>query len=198
MFLLILVLACGVETPSTTNAPASAKPEEPQPAVTHWQLVGRVTPGASPYPDAPPFEGGKMLVSRCRDRRPCAAERWKSEGGEFMNLLRLADKIHFPDGRKPWPAQWMSISGTLRRCLGGPLSIPPTDDPESVRTLQIGPDGGHWILHFSGQNSCGLKGTMKLDTGKDHIDLRSLTCEGKRWNDGGRQCVRDRLEAMPR
>jgi hypothetical protein len=197
LWAILLMFACeqsSTPTPSTTPTASHAG----QTATTHWEMVGRVTPNISNTPDAPPFEGGKDLVARCHDRRPCAAERWKSENGEVMNVLRLADKIHFPDGRKPWPARWMSISGSLRRCVGGPLSIPPTDDPDSVRTLEMGPEQSRWILHFSGKNSCGLKGTLALNANKDEIDLSALTCEGKLWKEGGRQCVRKKLAAMPK
>lgn len=194
---ILLMFACG-QGPSSTPAMPSQPSSTAQTSTTHWQMVGRVTPNPSTLPDAPPFEGGKELVSRCHDRRPCAAERWQSETGETMNLLRLADKIHFPDGRKPWPARWMSINGILRQCVGGPLSTPPTDDPESIRTLETSPDQSRWILHFSGKNSCGLQGTLALNTHKDDIDLSALTCEGKRWKEGGRECVRKKLAAIPK
>ncbi|MAY81235.1 MAG: hypothetical protein CL930_10680 [Deltaproteobacteria bacterium] len=192
----LLMFACSQNTPTTPSAVAPST--NSQAAATHWEMIGRVTPTVSQHPDAPPFEGGKELVARCHDRLPCAAERWRSENGEVMDILRLADKIHFPDGRKPWPARWMSINGSLRQCIGGPLSIPPTDDPQGIRTLETTADQGRWILHLSGENSCGLKGTMSLDTNKDKIDLSALTCEGKRWKEGGRECVRKKLAAIPK
>lgn len=194
---ILLACACG-SSPTQEIAPTSQKAATTIPAITHWEMVGRVTPKTTHHPTAPPFEGGKKLVKRCQDRLPCAAERWKSQSGEFMDILRMTDQIHFPDGRKPWPARWMSINGTLRRCVGGPLSIPPTDDPDSVRTLETSPDQNRWLLHLSGKNSCGLKGTLSLDANKDAIDLSALTCEGKRWKEGGRECVRKKLAAIPK
>ena len=84
-----------------------------------------------------PFDGGKAMVARCKERRPCAAERWRSTSGETMDILLLERTIHFEDGRPDWPARWMSITGVLRSCMGDPLTVPPTDDPEAVRTLEM-------------------------------------------------------------
>ena len=185
--LALMLLACGSTDPAPTAAPAPVSETAPQPE--YWELVGRVTPGTSPWPDAPPFEGGKAMVARCKERRPCAAERWRSTSGETMDLLLLERTIHFEDGRPDWPARWMSITGVLRSCMGDPLTIPPTDDPEAVRTLEIQGDSATWSIHLSGKNSCGLVGLLELDAKSDDIDLRGLRCESKKWSEGGKQCA---------
>ena len=129
------------------------------------------------------------MVARCKERRPCAAERWRSTSGETMDLLLLERTIHFEDGRPDWPARWMSITGVLRSCMGDPITIPPTDDPEAVRTLEIQGDSATWSIHLSGKNSCGLVGLLELDAKSDDIDLRGLRCESKKWSEGGKQCA---------
>ena len=58
----------------------------------------------------PPFEG-KAMVARCKERRPCAAERWRSTSGETMDLLLLERTIH-EDGR-PTGCTLDSITGVL-------------------------------------------------------------------------------------
>ena len=110
-----------------------------------------------------------------------------------MDMVLVERTYHFTDGRPSWPAQWMDINGTLRACLGDPLSIPPTDDPESVRTLMISPEKTEWWLHFSGSNSCGLEGQLRLNATSSVIDTSHLRCEGKRWKEGGRECARARI-----
>ena len=87
----------------------------------------------------------------------------------------------------------MDINGTLRACLGDPLSIPPTNDPESVRTLMATNEKAEWWLHFSGNNTCGLEGQIKLNSTSDTIDTSALRCEGKRWKEGGRECARTKM-----
>ena len=185
--LALMLLACGPTDPKPKVATAPATETAPKPE--YWELVGRVTPGTSPWPDAPPFDGGKAMVARCKERRPCAAERWRSTSGETMDLLLLERTIHFEDGRPDWPARWMSITGVLRSCMGDPLTIPPTDDPEAVRTLEIQGDSATWSIHLSGKNSCGLVGLLELDAKSDDIDLRGLRCESKKWSEGGKQCA---------
>ena len=185
--LALMLLACGPTDPEPKVATAPATETAPKPE--YWELVGRVTPGTSPWPDAPPFDGGKAMIARCKERRPCAAERWRSTSGETMDLLLLERTIHFEDGRPDWPARWMSITGVLRSCMGDPLTIPPTDDPEAVRTLEIQGDSATWSIHLSGKNSCGLVGLLELDAKSDDIDLRGLRCESKKWSEGGKQCA---------
>ncbi len=182
----VLLAACT----SSQGEPTIAAPASSTAAKTHhWELVGRVTPSASAWPDAPPFEGGKAMIDRCGDRRPCAAERWRSTTGETMDLLLRERTIHFEDGRPDWPARWMSITGVLRSCMGDPLTIPPTDDPEAVRTLETRGGQATWAIHLSGKNSCGLVGQLRLDALTDDIDLRALRCESKKWSEGGKQCA---------
>ena len=93
--LALMLLACGPTDPEPKVATAPATETAPKPE--YWELVGRVTPGTSPWPDAPPFDGGKAMVARCKERRPCAAERWRSTSGETMDLLLLERTIHFED-----------------------------------------------------------------------------------------------------
>jgi len=188
---LAIVLGCNSPTP---EAPSVAKKSDKEPTV-HWELVGRVTPSASRWPDAPPFEGGKAMVERCRERRPCAAERWRSESGDTFDVLLLERTLYFEDGRPPWPARWLSINGVLRSCMGDPLTIPPTDDPAGVRTLETQGDSGTWAIHLSGTNSCGLVGQLRLDAKADTIDLDALRCESKKWFEGGKQCARAKKKA---
>jgi len=110
-----------------------------------------------------------------------------------MDMVLIERTYHFTDGRQPWPAQWVGITGTLRACLGDPLSIPPTDDPESVRTLVTTGDETQWWLHFSGNNPCGLEGQVRLNATNDEVDTSALRCEGKRWREGGRECAKKRI-----
>ncbi len=193
---LAFVLACSTSTPNEPQSvhpvPSALGSADP---ITHYELVGRVTPGTSDWPDAPPFKGGKEMVSKCRERRPCAAERWRAEDGQLIEFTLIERTIYFEDGRPPWPARWMSITGVLRACIGDPLTIPPTDDLKSVRTLSTQGDTARWTLHFSGENSCGLEGQLRLDAHKDHIDLHPTKCEGKRWREGGRECAKAKLKS---
>lgn len=195
MFTWLWLIACTGTDVSDVTPTGEAAAVAPSPPIEHWELVGRVTPGSSVWPDAPPFEGGKAMIARCRERRPCAAERWRSDSGNTMDLTLIERTIFFEDGRPPWPARWMSITGTLRACLGDPLTIPPTDDPQSVRTLSTQGDSAQWTLYFSGNNTCGLEGQVRLDAHKDTVDLHPTLCEGKRWREGGRECVKERLKA---
>lgn len=197
--ILLALVACGDGLPVADRGPhaAATTPQATGEPVVHWELVGRVTPGDSVWPDAPPFDGGKAMVERCRERRPCAAERWRSDDGRIMDLTLIERTIVFEDGRPPWPARWMSITGTLRACIGDPLTIPPTDDQNSIRTLTTHGETAQWTLYFSGQNTCGLDGQLRLDAHKDSIDLHPTLCEGKRWREGGRECVRRRLSERP-
>ncbi len=182
---LILLTGCtGFTTPAVEPEPVT-----PPMDTLHWELVGRVTPNTSLWPDAPPFKGGKAMIKRCRDRRPCAAERWRSETGEVFDMLLLERTIHFEDGRSSWPARWLSINGVLRSCMGDPLTIPPTDDPAGVRTLETRGESATWSIHLSGSNSCGLVGQLRLDAKTDTIDLDSIRCESKKWFEGGKQCA---------
>ena len=107
--LTLMLLACGANEPATEAAPTSVAQVEQK--TEHWELIGRVTPGKSLWPDAPPFEGGKAMIARCKERRPCAAERWRSTTGDTMDILLLERTIFFEDGRPEWPARWMSITG---------------------------------------------------------------------------------------
>lgn len=190
--LLLLCIGCS-EKPAQQPQPVSVK--APAPNVVHWELVGRVTPNQSVWPDAPPFEGGRDMIARCKDRRPCAAERWRAQDGTEMDTVLIERTLFFKDGREPWPARWMSITGVLRSCLGDPLTIPPTDDPASIRTLETVGDDATWALHLSGQNSCGLVGQVRLNAKKDVIDLDALRCEAKRWQEGGKQCALKKKKA---
>ena len=193
----LALFACGDGTTAVVGSSVSAETRATEMPVVHWELVGRVTPGDSAWPDAPPFAGGKAMVERCRERRPCAAERWRSDDGRIMDLTLIERTIVFEDGRPSWPARWMSITGTLRACIGDPLTIPPTDDINSIRTLTTRGETAQWTLYFSGQNACGLEGQLRLDAHKDAIDLHPTLCEGKRWREGGRECVRRRLSQRP-
>ena len=176
-----------------TSTPEPGVPAEAKDKRLHWELIGAVGPKQSKYPSPPPFEGGRALIELCKERRPCAAERWRSENGESLDMVLIERTYHFQDDRKSWPAQWVSITGTLRACLGDPLSIPPTDDPESIRSLMTSKEKSEWWLHFSGNNTCGLEGQIRLNTQMDEVDLSALKCEGKRWREGGRECARSRL-----
>ena len=191
--LLLVFTGC---SPSGPDPSTSALPT---PQVTHWEMVGAVGVKATKYPAPPPFEGGRKLTEECRERRPCAAERWRSEERVIMDMVLIERTYHFADGRTPWPAQWVGITGTLRACIGDPLSVPPTDDPQSVRTLMTSKATTEWWLHFSGNNTCGLEGIIRLDANGPDVDLSGLRCEGKRWQEGGRECARGRLvKAKPR
>ena len=159
----------------------------------YWELVGTVGPKKSRFPSPPPFEGGRALIERCKERRPCSAERWRSTSGEIMDMVLIERTFYFADGRPAWPAQWMDINGVLRACIGDPLSIPPTDDPEAVRTLVTRATDTEWWLYFSGNNSCGLEGQLRLNALKSSVDTSALRCEGKRWREGGRECAREKM-----
>jgi len=188
-----LAISLGCTNPPP-EAPTVAKKSDKESTV-HWELVGRVTPNASRWPDAPPFEGGKAMIERCRERRPCAAERWRSESGDTFDVLLRERTLHFEDGRPPWPARWLSINGVLRSCMGDPLTIPPTDDPAGVRTLETQGDSATWAIHLSGTNSCGLVGQLRLNAKADTIDLGALRCEAKKWFEGGKECARAKKKA---
>ncbi len=106
-----------------------------------------------------------------------------------MELLLLERTVFFEDDRPSWPARWLSINGVLRSCMGDPLTIPPTDDPQGVRTLETLGDSATWAIHLSGNNSCGLVGQLRLDAKKDDIDLNAIRCEAQKWFEGGKQCA---------
>ena len=165
--LALMLLACGSTDPAPTAAPAPVSETAPQPE--YWEIVGRVTPGTSPWPDAPPFEGGKAMVARCKERRPCAAERWRSTSGETMDLLLLERTIHFEDGRPAWPARWMSITGVLRSCMETP-------SPSRRMTLKRFEPSRYRATPRRGQSTlwkepCGLVGLLELDAKSDDINL---------------------------
>ncbi len=130
------------------------------------------------------------MITQCGTIRPCAAERWVSQpdGAEEKILLRRGDQIYQEDGT-PWTATWWTVSGILRACLGDPLSVPPTTDPDAYRALHTGPEGTHWRLHLSGKNPCGIAGSLDLVVDEDKIDLDRLTCGGSPWRKGGRACA---------
>lgn len=153
-----------------------------------------MTPDKSPHPDALPFAGGQDMIAQCGTIRPCAAEHWTTDDGLGQTLLRRGDQFFQQDGTA-WNARWWTISGILRACLGDPLSIPPTSDPGAYRTLHTGGADQHWRIHLSGQNPCGLAGSVDLDVAEDKIDLSRLTCGGASWKKGGRECAKERRAA---
>lgn len=169
-----------------------APPQDSTPPDQAWRLIGRVTPDRSTLPDAPPFEGGRALIKKCGTLRPCAAERWRKQSGEHIDLLRVRDEIHHPDG-SVWNGRWWSISGVLRACIGDPLSVPPTHDPGAYRQLVIEDKGPRWRIHLSGENQCGLEGLIVLNGTADRLDLSLLRCDGKPWKRDGRACAKANL-----
>jgi hypothetical protein len=181
---------------SADTEPVVTQAAKEKTTATHWELVGTVGPKKSRLPAPPPFEGGRTLIERCKERRPCGAERWRSESGQIMDMVLIERTFYFSDERPTWPAQWVTINGVLRACLGNPLSIPPTDDPQGVRSLMINGDTHEWWLHFSGNNSCGLEGVLRLNAAGPEIDVNALRCEGKRWREGGRECAKEHLKAV--
>jgi hypothetical protein len=191
--LAIALLGCS-GSPEPTKTPV-----EPEPAQSSWTLRGRVTPDSSPLPDAPPFAGGRTLVRQCDSIRPCAAEQWVLEGDpeQIKVLLRRGPEVYQEDGTL-WVAQWWTVSGILRACMGDPLSLPPTADPGAYRSLVTSEQGSYWWIHLTGENACGLDGVLKLKVDEDKIDLAQLTCDGRPWKRGGRQCaMKKRSEARP-
>ncbi len=109
-----------------------------------------------------------------------------------MDIVRVRDEFHHADGTV-WSGRWWSISGVLRACLGDPMSVPPTRDPGAFRSLVIDSSGPRWVIRLSGKNRCGLEGLVILKGKADRIDLSELSCDGKPWKKGGRNCAKANL-----
>ena len=185
----MLALAC-------TDDPKPVPPTRMVKPTRSWTLEGRVTPNVSSFPDAPPFQGGKTMIADCGEQRPCAAERWKTDNGDTLDMVRIADKMKVVGDPAKWNARWRKLSGTLHRCIGDPLSVPPTTELAAFRTLETSHKGDRWIIHMFGQNQCGLSGTLSLDAHKDLIDTDDLLAGGAPWKQGGRDAAKTRLSAF--
>lgn len=195
MLALWLLVACASEPepgpppdpladPTLTRAPVSPAPTQA------WSLAGRHRPGALDVPAWP--EGAALLPAGCD--ATCLAERWTSPGGERW-FVRTAAKAWSQDGpdapRRPAPASWRTLGGVLSACLGDPLRLPPAWDPGGAR----GYDGTDWVLLFTGDNPCGLTGTLRLGAHRDGLDTDGLAVDGRPWARGGREAAEARAKA---
>ncbi len=199
-------------TASCRNQPDSP-PLNPDMAVLRiattefYYLAGRATPFESPWPDAPPFKDGSLVLGQnCSETAspatasPCAVELWRSDSGYEMLFVRTGDEALFRSEEKQYHAvaSWRRITGTLAECTGDPLAIPPAGDTEAFRTLKTRNEGWQWILTFSGANPCHLLGDLVLEATGDSVDPRQIQVDGLSWNSGGRLAAAARLRSLRR
>jgi len=189
---------------------AACKTEPPPapPQLTTWHLVGQASVPELPGAGLPTSEEKRLLGPVCRDAGlllratppPCSAERWRAEDGREIVVLRVGDQSILRDERGDHPirSRWTSLGTILASCTSDPLSLPPASDPRGVRILQRQESTAAWILTFSGDNACGLGGSLLLRLDKDEADARHLTVDGLPWQDAGRQAAERMLRQRVR
>ena len=182
----LLVGGCA-EPPSPPPKSPPIVEAAPAPASLRWRILGRMGPVRSTLPSPLPFEGGEALMARCAGVLPCSAERWERQDGRQMDLLRVGDQVLAADGAFSWPARWRRLNGDLAACAGDPLALPPAGDPGALRVLIEEPSGPWWEVSWSGENRCGLAGSLRLRADAETVDATAVTVEGLRWGAGGRE-----------
>jgi hypothetical protein len=187
-----LLVAC-----AAPPAPAPPVPPAAPAARAVWSLVGRATSDGLDTPPLP--DGTAVLGPACAtvnaslhgDGPPCLVEDW-TDGPTTVRVTRAGARLRF-DGA-PGRTTWTPIAGILSTCLGDPLALPPARDPVGQRIL----DGATWLLALSGQNMCGLSGTLRLDVTRDHADWSDLSADGLPWSKGGREAAQIHVRAQLR
>lgn len=200
-----------VDDPALARAPATA------PSAEAWTLAGRYAPGV---PFSPSLSEGLALAgadcSRVADhlsapRARCLVEAWEGPSGRryllrvgpvaaFVEAADAAPWLDLPPGvvpgtaRHPIRTSWSTLGRTLGACLMDPLGVPPAADPAGSR----GFDGKDWVLAFTGDNRCGLGGTLRIDATADRADWRLLTVDGTPWSGGGRALAEAKLGGAAR
>jgi len=188
-----LLVACAAP-PAPVPHVAPVLPPEPTRA---WSLVGRATSDGLDTPPLP--DGAAALGPACAtvnlslrgDGPPCFVEDW-TDGVTTVRVTRAGARLRF-DGA-PGRTTWTPIDGIVSACLGDPLALPPARDPVGQRIL----DGTTWVLALSGQNACGLSGTLRLDVTRDHADWSDLSADGLPWANGGREAAQSHIRAALR
>lgn len=164
--------------------------------------VSPVPPMAAPEVTAAPTlyrRYAAVGVERCAVAGGCGEETWRPEAGEGPELrlvLRGGQLVELGSGER-WRRSWDALSGLLRACLGDPLAHPPAGDPRGLRLLERDARGFTWRIELSGENRCGLAGTLRLAAQRDEADARGLDVEGRLWLEGGIEGARARLAAEP-
>lgn len=154
-----------------------------------WKMVGRATPNKNPLPQPPPFSQAQKTLAKCKSK-PCAAEKWFTEGKEATIGLRDGDTYYW--GEHEWPATWRRINGTLKTCLVDPLFYPPGQHFANTRYL-IWETHPKWILHLNGVNLCGLQGVLVIKADGNKIWTDDLFVDGTLWTEGGRELAKQKL-----
>jgi hypothetical protein len=194
-----LLLACSVDAPE----PALARTPQPPvpPKEISYTLTGRATPQGIdffPLPEAQPLvenscQGLKAKL-KANKTTGCLVERWSPDpenpDQNARYLLRSGLKLRFAsnlsaEGKDLRPAEvsWHSIDPVLSHCLGDLWALPPAGDPKGTRTMQ----GDTWIFRFSGDNPCGLQGSLKLGVFEDHASATELLTDNTLWSRGGKE-----------
>jgi hypothetical protein len=172
------------------DPPPSPPPPTAPPAQGPWWLSGRATPGGVDFPDL--VGGRSRLGPACLagELDPCWAEAW-TNGVQVVEFIRRGPKVTRDGARAQ--SRWRQVTGVLAVCVGDPLGATPAGDLQARRAFT----GEHWELTLSGQNACGLAGTLRLRVDADIADWRSLTVEGHAWEHGGREAVLRRIGIDP-
>lgn len=83
----------------------------------------------------------------------------------------------------------------LGPCVGPPLATPPAGDPGGFRKLAFDGATWMWALELTGDNRCGLQGTLLLPIDGARPDPTGLACGPLPWRAGGVQACRQTLAA---
>lgn len=184
--LLVLQLGCGSEP-----APPPPTSPPPQPEFYRWRLASAEseTPGVS---SGFPPSGGSHLPQDCRGT--CIAEHWQpldvGDPGQHLGPAVFVREgrshiIHLGSERLEAVVRWPLMGGVLGPCVGDPLSLPPADDPQGNRMLELQGSDLRWVLLFSGANACHLAGELRLPIQGGRVDAILLEVDGQPWSEGG-------------
>ena len=179
----LLLLACASPPPAKAPPPPAESPAPPPP----WVLVGRAVDNGLATPSL--AGGAAALGPGCAainerikgDGPPCFIEDWAS--ARVVRVERAGERLRFDGalGR----TRWSQLEGPFAGCLGDPLAVPPAGDPGATRAL----DGNTWVLTFSGQNRCGIGGSLRLSALRNAADWSTVTVGGAPWAKGGREAA---------
>ena len=154
---------------------APAPPARPEP----WSLVGRaVAKGTA----SPPLHETPSWPEVCQ--RPytpvCFVEVW-ARGAERTRVERKGAEL-LVDGAAEAGA-WPNLGKALLACTGDPFGFPL---PGGQRVLT----DEAWVLDFSGDNVCHLRGALRLPRHGTRAEWSGLEVDGLPWSHGGLERAR--------
>lgn len=197
--------ALGCAACAASDVPPAPPPAPPAP--TTWTLVGEVTLGAVHPRPRPGFEEAVDLLgpecatatARLGDRAPpCRAELWRplrpagepvDDARAFLLQVGRSTLLLTASGEHQRSARWPDLGPVLERCLGDPLALPPTGDPQGYRHLVIEAESAAWVLHLSGANACQLSGSLRLGISPDQVSVEDLSVGAVPWRERGAQAA---------